>query len=128
MANFATTSLESAISASLGRISGGATALLPLAAPKGTPQESRAGSKQRHSFVDPGSGWNVAPDHQVQLAASSLIDTPAAVTYKLPRHPTGLYQQQTDPLVKLSPESIVFACQQWQSQTPLLNAPFERVL
>lgn len=127
MGNFDTISVGSTASAPLWRSSRDAP-LKPLAAPKGTPQESRAGSKLRASFAEPDSGWNVAPDHQVQLAASSLIDTPASGPYKLPRHPTGLYQQQTDPLVKLSPESIVFACQQWQSQNPLVNAPFERVL
>lgn len=75
-------------------------------------------------------GWNEAPEQveQVQLAANSLVDMPVAPPYKLPRHPTELYHQQTDPLVKVHPQSIVYACQQWQSRNPLVNAPFDRVL
>lgn len=74
------------------------------------------------------SGWTAAPEAQLQLAAQSLVDTPAAAPYKLPRHPTKLYREQTEALIKMSPDSIVYACQQWQDKHPLVNTPFDRVL
>merc|ERR1712224_215786 len=61
-------------------------------------------------------------------AASFLVDTPAAVPYKLPRHPTHLYNQQTDPIVKMLPRDVLNAVNKWQDSNPLVNAPFERVL
>merc|ERR1712232_89541 len=46
----------------------------------------------------------------------------------LPRHPTKLYERQTDPMVKMQPKSIVYAAEKWQAEHPLVNMPFERVL
>merc|ERR1712070_800138 len=64
----------------------------------------------------------------LQYAASFLVDAPAAVPYKLPRHPTHLYHEQTDPVVKMTPQDVLNAVNKWQDSNPLVNAPFERVL
>lgn len=97
----------------------------------GTPQLSNysgGSSKQAATMGDPMAGWKNGPDLTVQKAVSSLVDMPTAAPYRLPRHPTQLYHQQTDALVTLSPASIVYSCQRWQAENPLVNAPFERIL
>jgi hypothetical protein len=64
----------------------------------------------------------------LQHAASLLVDTPAAVPYKLPRHPTHLYHEQTNPVVKMTPQDVLNVVNKWQDRNPLVSEPFERVL
>jgi len=67
-------------------------------------------------------------EHQVPNGGSFLADFLATPPYTLPRHPTKLYHHQTDPLIKMLPQSVVYNCQKWQAEHPLVDAPFERVL
>lgn len=69
-----------------------------------------------------------ARDAQVQNALSFLVDTPWSPPYQLPRNPADLYSKQTGPMVKVWPQSVVYAVNKWQDANPLVQQPFERVL
>jgi hypothetical protein len=96
----------------------------PIAANMLAQVDNAKGHDQQQQLVN--SDGTVA--RQLQNAVGFLVDTPAAVPYKLPRHPTHLYQQQADPLIKMLPQSIVHDVNKWQDSNALVPAPFERVL
>jgi len=124
--------------ASAARLASSASAA--VATPDG--RISRGGSPQLAPLVPAKQGGAMRPEVQaaidevdaadekqmLQQAISFLLDAPTAVPYKLPRHPTHLYHQQTDLMIKMAPHSVVWEVNKWQDANPLVTEPFERVL